>query len=66
MKASISTLLLGQRFSFFQGGTVYEIVSKDNLDMLVRGWDGEQYTTDPLGIDFTELSNPAWLPVIIQ
>lgn len=66
MKARISTLLLGQRFSFFEGGTVYEIIRKDNIDMQVRGWDGEQYTTDPLEIDFTEMGNPAHLPVIIQ
>lgn len=66
MKVGISTLLLGQRFSFHEGGTVYEIIRKDNIDMQVRGWDGEQYTTDPLEIDFTERRNPAHLPVIIQ
>lgn len=68
MKVGISTLLLGQRFSFFQGGAVYEIVNKDNIDMHVQVLDvqSQQYITPVLEIDFTEPGNPAHLPVIIQ
>jgi hypothetical protein len=68
MKQKISTLQLGQRFGFFEGGTVYQIILKDTIDMRVRGYDPstDQYIGDPFNIDFTERGNPAHLPVFIK
>lgn len=74
MQVKISTLLLGQRFSFFQGGTVYEIIDRQHTNIEVQAvrwihdqsYTGWEYYTPITIIDFILPGNPAHLPVIIQ